>query len=102
MPKKSVVISLAKWRESTFLALLMATLAMPIILSAAELPPEVPLWHERPPYEVRSNEKEQLRSCDARPESLRTAASGLSASPRRIPGAAHPGPFPRWHRPLPR
>jgi len=80
MPKKSVVISVAKWRESTFLALLMATLAVPVVLSAAELPPEVPLWHERPPYEVRSNEKEQLRSYDARPD----APSGLNRVYSRV------------------
>ncbi len=74
MQMKLFIIPIAQWPRPTFLVPLLVTLAMPVVLSAAELPPEVPLWHERPPYEVRSNEKEQLRSYDARPD----APSGLN------------------------
>ena len=82
---KFFVIPRARWSKHTFLAPLMVTLAMPVVLSAAELPPEVPLWQERPPYEVRSHEKEQLRRYDARTDS----PSGLNRVYSRVSRATY-------------
>ncbi|MCD6339860.1 MAG: alpha/beta hydrolase [Verrucomicrobia bacterium] len=85
MQRKSLVLPIARRPKPTLLGLLMVTLAMPIVGSAAELPPEVPLWQERPPYEVRSHEKEQLRSYAARPNS----PSGLNRVYSRVSQATY-------------
>ena len=69
MQRKSFIIPIAQKPKLLFLTLFMATMPMPIVVQAAELPPEVPLWPKGPPYKVTSHKKEQLRSYAARPGS---------------------------------